>query len=275
MLSAVALLVMGLPVLYVLCSIVLVWLSTVFGWSIGGTRAALLACGMAAILLVPMGWLASRVGLEGVAVRPRLLRGWAQAHGWSTDTDVDAFEERWSSPHFGTTRSQVCNLVSRSDQRGMVWSLTYVSDDVPRHVVLAETSPHAHWLRLTPERLVDRAAGASAPRDLDTEWGAFNDHWRVESDDPRFAYAVLQPRMMERLMAPDTRETSVLFERGDIVVHTPGRTVLERIEPMANLVLDLAALLPGFVVQDNPPLPQGTTRREVMALRADRRRSGA
>jgi hypothetical protein len=75
--------------------------------------------------------------------------------------------------------------------------------------------------------------------------------------------------MMERLMEPDAEGVSVLVEGPDVVVHAPGRADLGRVEALARLVLDLAALLPRFVVDDHPPVAVGT-RREAKSLRAVR-----
>ncbi len=130
-------------------------------------------------------------------------------------------------------------------------------------------------VRLTPEGRRTRAAEALGGQDVAVEWSELNDRWRVECESSRSAYAVLHQRMMERLMASDTAGTAVLMENADVVVHVPGPTELDRIEPMARLVLAIAALLPRFVVQDNPPLLPGATRRAVMALRAERRRGHA
>lgn len=208
--------------------------------------------------------------------RRREVQRWADAHGWSTDVKHSPLTGRWEAPPFGHSGGQVArDAVGRTDGRGTVYSFTYRCP-TDRQVVMTTCPMYlgpAVWL--TPEDGASRAAEAVGGQDVVVEWAEFNDRWRVESDDAKFAHAVLHPKMMERLMEHDCRGMSMLVENADVVVHAPGRTAFDRIEPMANLVLDVATLLPGFVLQDNPPLPRDITRREVMALRAERRRGRA
>lgn len=198
--------------------------------------------------------------------RRREVARWADAHGWSTDVKRSTLSGRWDSPPFGRAAGQVVrDALRRSDGRGTVFSFTYRS----RHVVMTERAMLGPGLRLTPEGPGERIAQVLGGQDITVEWAAFNDRWRIESSQPRYAHAVLHQRMMERLMEPDAEGVSVLVEGPDVVVHAPGRADLGRVEASARLVLDLAALLPRFVVDDHPPVAVGT-RREAKSLRAVR-----
>ena len=253
-LGLVALIAFGAPVAFVFTAWLLAGAAGLAGRELTGVGGVLLTAVVTALLVTPLVWFAGRLELEGAGLRRREVRAWAEAHGWSIDGRPGVFEHRWASFPFGGPRGRVLNLIYRSDERGTVHSLTYVADSVPRHVVASELPLDGPSVRLAP-----RAALRTTEPGIALEWAAFNERWHVESDRPRYAHAVLHPRMMERLVEPDADGLSVLFEGSDVVVHAPGRTALSRIEPMADLVLDLAALVPAFVGLDNPPRP--TTRR--------------
>lgn len=254
---------MGLPVLWVVSDVILGALAGALGGDAGGRTVGGLAWVLAVVLFLPLAWLAFRTNLEGVAVGRRTVRSWAESHGWATGAVAELFEDRWESPPFATTRSQVLNLIGRTDGRGTVFSMTYVIDDVPRHVVTTTRPFDGPPVRLVPRTLLRAAVEAVGTQEISTEWTDFNSRWTILSADPRHALAMVHPRVMERLMAVGDPTLEVLFEAGDVVVHRPGRTALSRVSPTAELVVDLAELVPGYVLDDNPPLPGGTTRRQL------------
>lgn len=215
-------------------------------WAIAVTATACAVVGVAGAA----SWAAARR-------RRRQVAQWAEAHGWDTDVARSVLVGRWSSPPFRRLRGRARDAV----RRGPVVSFTYGAGTRARHVVMVSRAMRGPAVSLMPEAPGDRAAKALGGQDLTVEWAAFNDRWRIESDEPRHAHAVLHPRMMERLMRPDTVGLGVLVEGADVAVHAAGPTELDRIEPMAALVVDLAGLLPAFVVEDNPPLGKDATRR--------------
>lgn len=56
-------------------------------------------------------------------------------------------------------------------------------------------------LRIRPERIMDKLAGAVGFDDIDFESEEFSRRYFVKSSDKRFAYDVIHPRMMEFLLA--------------------------------------------------------------------------
>ncbi|CAL8974345.1 hypothetical protein CELL_01764 [Cellulomonas sp. T2.31MG-18] len=257
---------MGLPVLWVISDLILGALVGALGGDADGRSVGVLAWVLAVVLFLPLAWLAFRTNLEGVALGRRAVRGWAESRGWSTGAVPELFEDRWESPPFATTRSQVLNLISRTDGRGTVFSMTYVIDDVPRHVVTTTRPFDGPPVRLVPRTLLRAAVDAVGAQEISTEWADFNSRWSILSADPRHALAMVHPRVMERLMTVDDPTLEVLFEAGDVVVHRPGRIALSRVSPMAQLVVDLAELVPVYVLDDNPPLPGGATRRQLRQM---------
>lgn len=266
-LALAALLSMGLPLLWVVSDLVVGALVGAFGGDAESHVVDVVAWVLAGALFLPLAWLAFRTSLEGVALGRRSVRAWAESNGWSNGWSSGAvpelFEDRWDSPPFTTRRSQVLNLISRADVRGAVFSMTYVIDDVPRHVVTTTRPFDGPPVRLVPRTLVRAAVDVVGVEEISTEWADFNARWSIVSAEPRHALAVVHPRMMERLMAVDDPALEVLFEGGDVVAHRPGRTALGRVLPMARLVVDLAELIPTYLLDDNPPLPGGATRRQL------------
>ncbi|MFC0627765.1 hypothetical protein [Kribbella deserti] len=78
-----------------------------------------------------------------------------------------------------------------ADGRGNVSSSTQAC-----HVVAVQLPVALPWLRLTEESRLGRIR----PRDLQLESPAFNDAFRVETPDDRYASAILHPRMMELML---------------------------------------------------------------------------
>jgi hypothetical protein len=61
--------------------------------------------------------------------------------------------------------------------------------------------PRLPSLRIRPENLFDKLAGAIGFEDIDFESAEFSRQWHVSSNDRRFAYALIDPRMIEFLMS--------------------------------------------------------------------------
>ncbi|MEN1678719.1 MAG: hypothetical protein AAGJ46_03950 [Planctomycetota bacterium] len=75
-------------------------------------------------------------------------------------------------------------------------------------------------LAIRTENFADKMAAAMGFDDIDFESVEFSDRFHVKSDDKRFAYDVLHPRMMEFLMnsmAPD-----IELQTGALCLHSSG-----------------------------------------------------
>lgn len=76
-------------------------------------------------------------------------------------------------------------------------------------------------LRIRREQLFDRLASFMGFDDIDFESSEFSDHFHVKSENKRFAYDVIHPRMMEFLLA-DT-PPMIHFKDGHCCIHTEGK----------------------------------------------------
>lgn len=129
-----------------------------------------------------------------------------------------------------------------------------------RHAVAATVPGDLPTLIVLPETVIREPGAARTARDIQFESAAFNARWRVHCADDRFAHAFCHPRVMERLMRPDADGVSLLVDGRDVVVHAPGPQRLEVLDARAQLAVDLARLVPPYLLEQHPPR---TTRRRV------------
>lgn len=220
------------------------------------------AAGLIVAFVVVVGAVA--VGLElRRRRRSDSVERWAAANRWGYENQSALLLSRWTVAPFGRSGRREARDVLRREIRGVpVTSFTFsvVTDTVAdtaligeRHVLMTELPVRFPALTLTPEGSPRRHGALGLLPDIELESGEFNDRWRVQCADQRFAHAFCHPRLMARLLADDARRVSVLVEGRDVVVHAPGPTDLERLEERAALLVDLAGLVPPYVAADRPP----------------------
>jgi hypothetical protein len=164
--------------------------------------------------------------------RPGQLAALAAQLGWRFETDADeSFDDQYG--HFsafarGHSRSAFNTFYGAIEVEGRQWPVrtgdfryrTTSTNGKHRTTVthclsyaIVET-PHlgAPDLYFRREGLFDRVAGAFGFEDIDFESAEFSERFHVKSSDKRFAYAVLDPRMMEFLLDGDP--PSFDFRRG-------------------------------------------------------------
>lgn len=84
---------------------------------------------------------------------------------------------------------------------------------------------------------------------VDVESGAFNRLWEAYSSDARVCHAILGPRLIERLMAPDARVLDYTFEGSALMTSVPYLTDLAPIEAMVRTLYAVADLVPPFLFE--------------------------
>ncbi|MEQ8849028.1 hypothetical protein [Botrimarina sp.] len=123
------------------------------------------------------------------------LRGQIGMHG--KPVDVCAGDYRYK-----ITRN------SGKNRSTTTYRLSYLLADLP-----FATTP---TLAVRKEHFFDKVAGAIGFDDIDFESKAFSDRFHVKSRDQRFAYDVIDPRMIEFLLRESPR--SVQLDRGRLLV---------------------------------------------------------
>jgi hypothetical protein len=98
------------------------------------------------------------------------------------------------------------------------------------------------------EGLGRKLLGLVGVRDLQLESEDFNKTFHIRTENEKFAYDVLHPRMMEWMLA-DQRALSIpfRFERGDLVTWREGKVDVSEVDELLNYVADVVERVPSFV----------------------------
>jgi hypothetical protein len=188
----------------------------------------------------------------------------AAERGWSYVERDDDLVDRFLGAPFGRGHGQVVKHVLRGAHRGrevLVFEYSYKEADrsgssrgteLYHHTVASVSTPTA-----TPTLEVGREGlgrkllglvGLVGLRDLQLESEEFNAAFHVQTDDDRFAYDVLHPRMMEWLVADgQALETPFRFERGDLLTWDRDEIDLQKIDGMVAYLCDVLDRVPSFV----------------------------
>jgi hypothetical protein len=164
--------------------------------------------------------------------RTQELGALAAARGWQFDpSDEPDHDERFG--HFGAfnkghSRRAYNTLHGAIDIDGRPWPLQagdylykttshngkHQSTQTHRLSYAIVETPHlgAPELCIRREGLLDRIAGFMGFDDIDFESNEFSERFHVKSANKRFAYAVLEPRMMQFLL--DSDPPAIEFRRG-------------------------------------------------------------
>lgn len=243
---------------------------------IGGLLALVFGLGLLALLVVGMRFATRdlraqwRRGRRNRAADPR---DWAAHRGWQYTADqehpplgVDTFlgaHGRWKQYAgivHGTVRALPAASWIQAEGRGN----TRQPVEVYRHRVAALKLPYElPRVSLVPaEDPISRSVTnrLNAERRVVLEHAHFNEVWLVTADDPRSAYAVLDPRMMERLLQPDVAPRPSLRDPGrdqtrirlignHLVAWRSLRTDVDHLDDLFTVLGDMSALMPDHLWQ--------------------------
>ncbi|WP_159618068.1 hypothetical protein [Ruania rhizosphaerae] len=184
------------------------------------------------------------------------LARWAAARGWRYTPSAPHLVSRWRSEPFGRGSSRRATNVLSGDFHGRhVVSMTYkytTGSGKNRsthtfHVIAMHLPAPLPWLQLSPEGMGDSIAKFFGGQDIEFESEAFNDAWRVKAPPGQYAYDVIHPRMMERLMQPDALRRTISIEGQDILMNVSGRQQEQYIDAYANLLYGIVDQVPRHV----------------------------
>lgn len=180
-------------------------------------------------------------------------QAWAASRGWTYTRTVPELVQRWGSAPFRRGHSRRTQNVLTGSFHGMhVVSFQYQfttgsgknRSTHTYHVVSLSLPARLPWLSLTPDGAGAGVAKFFGGQDLNFESQAFNDAWRVQGPEGRFAYDFIHPRMMDRLMAPDALGRSITVEGNDIFIAVSGSQRLEAIDVYVNTLYGIQDLIP-------------------------------
>ncbi|GAB3913009.1 hypothetical protein GCM10029964_121810 [Kibdelosporangium lantanae] len=117
------------------------------------------------------------------------------------------------------------------------------------HSVVTLSTPRARpFLQVRRENLRSRLRGMVGVHDLRLGSDGFDRAFLVETENDRFAYDVLHPRMMEWMLADQrTKEQPFRFEGDRLVLWRGGTLRPEWIVPTLDLACDILDRVPGSV----------------------------
>jgi hypothetical protein len=164
---------------------------------------------------------------------------------------------------FGRPRSGTENVVwdPRRDDGVRVFDFWYepASDDRTggRRTITCATVPvetGCPRLRIAPRDVLDDVAGALGLPEVTLELEAFNERFRVEAEDPRFAIAFLDQRMIEALLRLPPEVTVEVNER--VILLTAPLLPPERVLLLLQAASGLRRRLPRVLSSLYPPRPE-------------------
>jgi hypothetical protein len=207
------------------------------------------------------------VSIEQAKKRRAALLAWASARGWTVIGDASYLAGRWRGAPFGAGRARrVGNAVTGTfaGRPGISFDYQYTTGSGKNrtthhyHVmVLSMPAPLPH-LQLTPENFGTAIAKVFGGEDIEFESEQFNQQWRVQASVPRFAFDVLHPRLMERLLHPDARGP-MRFEGTDLVSWRSGLQDPRWIDSRLSVLNDVITSVPDFVWRQVGHDPHRTT----------------
>jgi len=118
-------------------------------------------------------------------------------------------------------------------------------------VVVVPLPAYLPNLELTPEGIGSRLAETFGGEDIQFESDDFNRAWRVECGMEKFAYDVITPRLMERLVRSDAAGLSIRIDGTDVLCWSNGEQSLEALAPRLELLAAVRDAVPGFVWRDS------------------------
>lgn len=202
-----------------------------------------------------------------------MIAQWATARGWSYAQRDDRWAHCWPDHPFDSGYGQRAqNVVSGAygPYTATAFDFSYKQSSgsgksrrttTYRFGVVALGVPvPLPWVHVEPEGLFDKAAKLFGGQDIELESEDFNRVYRVRSDDPKFAYDLLNARTMEVLLAAGGVDVRV--SRYHLVTVRQGQLDLTAVEAWLGLLVGLCERLPSFVWTDRgsaapPPLAPG------------------
>jgi hypothetical protein len=90
-------------------------------------------------------------------------------------------------------------------------------------------------------------------QDVDTESAEFNERWRVMGRDAKTVSRVIHPRVIERLLEPDTGRFAITWDANAVMLVVRGRTTQWKgVDDEFRLLGDLSRLVPDYLRREKP-----------------------
>lgn len=184
----------------------------------------------------------------------------ARAHGWEHVPRTAAYSTRFTGMPFDLVGDSVRQEdVLRGTYAGLrCAAFTHVVETQRQgesavvqcfHVTLAELPVALPRLDIVPENLAHHVAQALGGIDIEVESHEFNARWRVIARDRKYGHDVIDPRMIERLLAWDAHGRSIRIDGGAVMVWGPGREGVDTLAKRLDVVVGVARRIPAHVLR--------------------------
>lgn len=185
----------------------------------------------------------------------------AAQRGWRYTERDRSLVNRFLGEPFGRGHGRSADHVLRGEHRGrQVTAFEYTFKETHgtgqdrrtetfTHTVVALSLPSGKpTLQVGREGFGRKLLGFVGVRDLQLESEQFNETFHIKTDNDRFAYDVLHPRMMEWMLADERAlRTPFRFERGDLMTWDRDKIDLPKVGWMLDYLCDVVDQVPSFV----------------------------
>lgn len=189
-------------------------------------------------------------------VQVQRLSRWAAQRGWSYRPYAPELATRWSGPPF-VGRGQATDVFS-----GLINGLPFTAFDYSwtsrsgehsttyHHPVVTMPLPSTlPLLWVLPQNRASELLNPLGSGDITFESVAFNEQFMVSSDNDRYAYAVVHPRMMEYLMTCPFAGWGLRIEGNNVIFFGHGPQQPDGVAPTAQWLAGFFSLIPGHVYE--------------------------
>lgn len=206
-------------------------------------------------------------------VRREKLQRYALASGWRYLAEDDNQWQRWQRAPFNEgfdrrSRNVLYGKYRGHDMLAFDYSYKTQSTDSKGH---AQTQTHHYrvasltlaaslpYLHVGPENVLTRLGNMVGIHDIELESEDFNRRFRVHANDTKFAYDVLSPRTLQKLLTLPKFEWSI--DGATIVSWAPGANDVPDLLARLSTLVSVVDGIPSFVWHDHgvAPSPPGGT----------------
>jgi hypothetical protein len=184
----------------------------------------------------------------------------AERFGWQYVSSSREYNSRFASFPFDADGASAQQNVLRGSLNGVPCvAFTQIRTErdakgneksEPFSTTLVELPVRLPRIEIVPESFAEKFVKSLGGGDLDVESYEFNRRWRVLCRDPRYAHAVLDPRMVERLLQPDALDLAIRIEGGAVLAWQPGLAGTDTLARRFGVLTAVARRIPEHVVRE-------------------------
>ncbi len=182
------------------------------------------------------------------------LSAWATQRGWSYRAVAPELVTRWSGPPFaggGNVTDVFSGLINGLPFTAFEYSWTSQSGEhstTYRYPVVTMPLKSAlPLLWMLPQNWENQLSNPLGAGDITFESAAFNELFMVSSDNDRYAYAVVHPRMMEYLMSCPFAGWGLRIEGNHVIFFGRGPQIPDGVGATASWLSGFVSLIPDHV----------------------------